>query len=255
MKTVIHVIATAVLLLLPTSADDHVISLFGNNNKAPKVYEADGKPRGILIDILKMIERDSDLSFDIKLYPWNRSYAMATRGSGGIFGLSKNEERLKIFDYSDPMYYDENVLVVLKKKVFQFNTYDDLKGKIIGNQRGTSYGFEFEEGKKLFKVEEDSSPVARIQKLLRGRIDAAIIGGPGDLGLKNILAQSPELKGRRNELVVLKKPITRDANYIGFHKSMQKADVITEINAALKKAHESGKINQIREDYVSGIRK
>jgi hypothetical protein len=53
--------------------------------------------------------------FEYSLYPWKRSYQLALNGKGGIDDLTKNNERLKIFNYSDVMYYDELVLVVLKQ--------------------------------------------------------------------------------------------------------------------------------------------
>ena len=201
------------------------IVVFGNQAKMPKHYLEDDVPKGILIDILKHVEAQSDLRFDIRLYPWMRSYSYAVEGKGGIIGLSKNRERLKVFDYSDVMFYDDLILVVLKGNEFEYAKISDLKGKVIGVNRGGSYGDAFENGKKnLFTIDEDADQIVRLKKLLHKRFDAALIG-PGKLGLEYAFQQDEELRNNRDKFVVLPVPFKRDPNYMGFAKSQNKQGV------------------------------
>jgi polar amino acid transport system substrate-binding protein len=98
-------------------------------------------------------------NFTNELYPWRRSYPRMLEGEGGIIGLSMNDDRLKILDYSDAMYYDERLLVVTKGNEFNYSSIDDLKGKAIGVFTGVSYGEDYEQAKgRIFTVDEDSSP-------------------------------------------------------------------------------------------------
>ena len=53
----------------------------------------------------------------------------------------------------------------------------------MGSLRGASYGEEFEIGKKnAFEIDEDDNLEQRLLKLLRKRIDVALIG-PGRIGV------------------------------------------------------------------------
>lgn len=137
------------------------------------------QPRGVLIDIMQYVDERIPQSFEYQLYPWQRAYKNALAARGGIIGLSMTVQRLKSIDYSEVMYYDELLLVVLKGQEFPFTTLDDLKGKRVGSLRGAIYGEDFEASRDIiFKIEEDGSPRQRLLKLLHGRIDVAIIG-PG----------------------------------------------------------------------------
>ncbi len=236
----------SVLCILVTStcfADQIVI--FGNHNKWPKTY-MDGKtPKGILIDIMSYIDQEMDHSFNYQLYPWKRAYINSLSGKGGIIGLSMNSERLKLFDYSHVMYYDELLLVVLKENAFFFKSIQDLTGKQIGVLRGASYGQEFELGKhNTFEIDEDTNPEQRLLKLLHGRIDAAIIG-PGKTAFNRVIQSSEILAKKKEAFVILKEPFYKDPNYLGFPKTMQMARFLSDFNQALKKGYATGVIPDI----------
>ena len=227
--------------------DDLVI--FGNNAKPPKYYQENNTPKGILIDIMRYVETETDYSFDIRLMPWKRAYRYALSGKGGIIGLSKTSERLRVFDYSDVMYYDELLLVVLKGNEFSFNSIKDLKDRKLGVQRGSSYGDEFEKGKgTLFSIVEDENPVQRLRILLRKHSDVALIG-PGKMGIYQAIKQHSELLRRKDEFVILPKAFKKDPNFLGFAKTMNMGDFLKEFNQTLKKAGNTGAIQKIIEKH------
>ncbi|MGF1741933.1 transporter substrate-binding domain-containing protein [Vibrio profundum] len=247
------VIRILVLFLLTCSlfASATELVIYGNQNKPPKIYLENSDAKGILVDILAQVEDETGERFDIKLYPWARAYNYAKHAQGGIVGLSKTKERLDIFDYSDAVYYDEIILVVRAGEEFNFNSINDLGGKTIGIGRAGSYGDEYETAKndKLFQVEEDSDPVFRLKKLLHSRIDVALIG-PGLVGFNSVVNQDPELQSRKHEFYVIATPFKRDANFLGFHKSLVKKAFLQKFNQALKKAEDHGEIDKIIGRYV-----
>ena len=141
------------------------------------------------------------------------------------------------------------LLVVLKNHEFPFSTIEDLAGKRVGVRRGSSYGDDFEHGKKeLFTVDEDSNAVQRLKKLYWQRIDVALIG-PGKAGLNQVLKDNPELLQKKDEFVVLNKPFKRDPNYLGFVKTMNMKEFLQEFNQVLQKGYEDGSIQQIINKY------
>jgi polar amino acid transport system substrate-binding protein len=232
--------------LISTTIYSEEILISGNATKQPKVWLEQGQSKGILIDIMHYVGKELDVDFKISLYPWKRAYMMATDQERGIVGLSKTTERLKIFDYSEPLYYDEVILVVKRGNEFKYETNEDLKGKTIGACRGCSFGQEYEDVKQYLNLKPDNNNVSRLKKLLRGRIEAAIIS-PGETGLN--LAISKDKKLSRDQFTILKKPIARDPNYLGFSKTLNKKAFLKSFNQALEKGYKEGEIQKIIANY------
>ena len=223
--------------------------ILGNDSKRPKYYLNNGQPEGILVDIMRYFQTESEHALDIRLMPWRRAYQHALNGEGGIIGLSKNRERLALFDYSDVVYYDDILLVVSIGNEFPFESVEDLKGKTIGVERGASYGDEFEKGRHtIFRIDEDNDVVLRLKKLLGGRFDAALIG-PGVAGVHAAIRSDPQLLERKDEFRILPKPFCRDPNYLGFAKRMQMGAFLKAFNERLKKGKETGAIQKIIERH------
>jgi polar amino acid transport system substrate-binding protein len=224
--------------------------IFGNNTKAPKSYIEDGQNKGILVEMVDYIGKDMNCQFTVKLNPWKRAYNYALNDKGGIFGFSKNTERVKLFDYSDVMFYDDMLLVTLKDNKFKYSSIQDLKGKKVGVVRGGSFGEEFHKALKgnLFEIVEDSNPQHRLAKLLRGVIDVALIG-PGKAGVYDAINNNPKLIKNKEKFIILSTPFNRDPNYLGISKRMNKKDFLVRFNKSLQKGKESGAFDKIVQKY------
>lgn len=226
------------------------IKLFGNHLKPPKVWLDQGEAKGILVDIIRELEPELGVTFEFELYPWKRAYLKLLHCEGGIVGLSKNPDRLHLIDYSEAMFTDEIILVVIKGKEFPYNGIEDLKGKSVGVQRGASYGSRFEMAKdKIFIAEYDDSSISRLLKLLYGRMDVALIN-PGKAALKSFLESNRTLNQNKDRFIVLKKPFQYDQNYLGFAKSAKKKAFLQKFNQALLKAKQTGKVQKIINRYM-----
>ena len=114
------IILMIIIISQTTSVFAEDVTIFGNSFKAPKIWKDGSTEKGILVDILKAAEKDLGVYFTVKTFPWKRAYKKALDGEGGITGISKTAERLKLFDYSDPIYFDKVILVVKKGKEFRF---------------------------------------------------------------------------------------------------------------------------------------
>lgn len=235
-----------VFLLLGASSHAEKIVLFGNAFKAPKIWKEDQLSKGILVDIMTYIGQEMGIDFEIRLYPWKRSYHNAILGRGGIVGISKTEERLKLFDYSESLYDDEVIIVVKKGNEFKYKSNSDLAGKVIGACRGCSFGADFEDAKTYFKLDADDNNISRLRKLLLGRIDGAIMS-PGEAALNIEVNKVDDLT--REQFSILKKTLDRDPNYLAFEKKLNMKDLIDKFNVALKKAYDSGAIQRIVDKY------
>ena len=247
-RSKVHCLALTLLLSTPSIAQELII--YGNHRKPPKVFLDNGEAKGILPDILRYVEERTSFKFRIELRPWKRAYRNAKAGSGGIVGLSMNDERLKIFDYSDALFQDEIVMVVRKENEFDYSDINNLRGKTIGARRGSSYGQNFEQGKQgVFRVDEDDNAQQRLKKLLAGRIDVALIG-PGETAVDSAIEQDEKLRTQKNQLAILSVPFARDPNYLGFAKTMNMRSVLDQVNEIIRNGRRSGDIERIIEHHL-----
>ncbi len=221
------------------------IKIVGDSNEKPRIYLHETTAMGYLPEVLRYIEEKTDLRFNISLYPWARAYLTATNGGAAIIGLSKTAERKEIFDYTVPVYFEDLIVVSRANNPVEFHSIEDLYGKKVGVVRGGVYGEQFEKARDENKltVIEDNSPTQRLRILIHERIDVALIGS-GKAGFNNALEQDKTLSGRDDLFFVADKPLTRDANYIGFAKSMKASQIIEDINDAITEGYASGELQK-----------
>ncbi|HND85991.1 MAG TPA: transporter substrate-binding domain-containing protein, partial [Pseudobdellovibrionaceae bacterium] len=204
----------------------------------PIIGLRDEKPTGILVDELTKLGKKINVEFKFELFPWARALEKSKDGSGGIIGVSKTSEREQVFDYSEPIYVDSIIAVVMKGREISFRTLEDFNGKRIGVQIGASYGEEVDRylasGKAI--VDRDVDRVNRIVKLLNNRIDVAFIGN-GHKGLKQII-ENKSFKDSGKKLIVLPKRIQEDPLYLAFAKKANKTELIKKINQEIRKNHQ-----------------
>ena len=232
--------------ILTTAGYAKEITIVGDNNEKPRIYIDDYEAKGYLPNILHYIDEKTDLTFQIKLYPWARAYSTAEKGHVAIIGISKTPERLKIFDYTTPVYFEDILVISTTNNPVNYNRIEDLYGKTVGITRGAVYSDEFEEAKKenKFEVIEDNSPSQRLNLLIYKRIDVAIIGS-GQAGFRNALKDSKLPSNKQAMLFTAETPLARDPNYIAFSKSMNALNTINKINDAVIEGYATGEIQKI----------
>ncbi|MBF0368638.1 MAG: transporter substrate-binding domain-containing protein [Magnetococcales bacterium] len=236
-----------VLVVRPASACE--MTIYGNAYKPPKSYLLENTPKGILVDMTDYIAREVGCRFTVELYSWTRSFSYAKAGKGAIIGFSKTAERLKRFDYSIPMYFDEVLLVVRKDYAFPYQSLSDLKDKRIGAVKGGTYGGDYEIGKeKYFTAVEGTNPVSRLKMLMRGRLDASFVG-PGKAGFNALIASDANLSKNRHRFELLPTPFNRDSNHLGILKTHNKDGFMDRVNGAIRKGWESGAFQQIIDSH------
>ncbi len=195
--------------------------------------------------IFNYLEKQTGLSLEVRRYPWKRALEMAFNGEGIIFGISKTQEREKSLVFSTALYADSVYLVTRCDQTFKYQQVSDLKGKIIGMVRGTSYGSDFDNQiGKLFKVESDTgSNAGRLRKLYQRRMDAFLmysIQNSQQLASQLNQGYGAEFPAHSDKPVfcVLPNPISQ----VGIHLAQAKtlpADHFLQLEAALQKARSS----------------
>lgn len=242
----LHLILLLVLLLGQT-AQAQVFRVFGAHDGHPKYFEQDGEAKGIVVDISKHCLNQMRVPHQIQLLPWKRAYTMAERSEGGIIGLSISDERLALFDFSEPIFTEHIVLVVHKGREFPYKNITDLKDKLIGATIGTSYGTAYDEAvaNGTLTIVGFNDPRSGLGMLQRERIDAILLGSSVDI---RRLAQSwPGLQP--DVFTTLPVPFKSDSKHMGIAKTLKMGWFLEQFNQCLKNGHDTGIFTPIIYQY------
>ena len=203
-------LSAAVALLSAVPARAELITLYGNSEQPPKAWLDNGTPRGFGIETATEVLKRAGFEVNVSLLPYARALEQVKQG-GIMTGVFRSAEGDRYFYYSDPLVYEEVVMVVLKGKDFPFASAADLKGKKIGMQVTFFYGDEFTAALPQLVTETDGSPSTRLKKLAAGRIDVALLNISPNLEVitKHCCAGSThdaELLGPIRQVLHLRRP-------------------------------------------------
>lgn len=156
-----------------------------------------------------------------------------------LSGMSATEDRKENVDFSVEYHRSGEMFITLKDS--DIKTLDELKGKRVGVQLGTIQ----EDGANKIKEETvdfelkavDNANIL-IQELLSNRIDVAYMDKTVALGY---IAEQ--------DLVGFDDPTSSSPGMaVAFPKG---SDLIDEVNAAIEKAEESGKLQELKDKWLS----
>jgi len=242
---------TAVSLFWPRSpVGAETLHILADYKAYPKCWRGlDGKPHGIMIDILKDVTERTGIKFTYTMVPWKTAFEKSKNGEGAIIGLSKTTERQEIWDYSTVMYSDPLVLVAWKDRPLPFTGLNSLQGKKIGIKLGATYGDDFKAAVEsgVFEVVQTHDRVGQLKMLARGRLDAVLVS-PGSFALEPLFIEDKDLEGTRDQYVVVDPPLKLDPNFLGIPKTMGKIYLLEKIDKALRDIREDQTYAQIIAD-------
>jgi polar amino acid transport system substrate-binding protein len=217
-------------------------------------------PRPRVEKILRYLESELTIRFEIHYYPYNRMFMNLKNGEGLAFGLSKTAGRSAYLRFSAPVYSNFVWLVMRGDARFEFNGLQDLKGKTVGVIAGSTYGDEFDHAKiSLFRVEDDPpNLLARCKKLYLRRMDAILISSDSPRAElveqhlnRRLQPHMLEISNAQDVLLsVAGKPVWTDeihfATGLGYDPAL-----IERLNAAIEKGKKTGAFDAILSSAVN----
>jgi len=248
MSQKITFIVSIMIAFISSSAMAENITLKADCRQRPPEMIYNKKTRkcsGPLIDILNLAVKDAGAKVKWARRPFQKSYTLLQRGRIDILPrVIKTKERLADVKYFSAIGYQVKNIVFAVKKGHEndIQKFEDLKKYRICTKRGTAYFDQYNDNTSINKVNSiDDSDLSR--KFLRDRCDAAII--------LDIKAFEKVMKSMKSDDYAYAK--YQYKNKIGNHFAMsiesKHLQLFDKIDNSLKKMNDSGKINEIYQQY------
>lgn len=222
-----------------SSGKAETLTMGTNASFPPYEYVDDnGKIVGIDAEIAQAIADKLGMKLEIKDMEFE-SLVPAVKAKSidlALAGMTVNEERKQSVNFSDS--YSTGVQVVIVKENSEIKTVDDLKGKKIGVQAGTTGDTYCTDDFGEENVKQFSNGSLAVAALANGQVDCVVIDNEP---AKNYVAANSGLKILDTEYV------TED---YAIAISKDNDELLKKVNNALKELKDDGTVDKIIGKYI-----
>lgn len=197
---------------------------------------------GFDIDLMAEIAKHSGFTYEFKNTAWDGIFAGlgAGRYDAVMSSVTITEERKQQMDFSDP-YINAGQILVVPKSTSGVTTLQDMKGKTVGAQIGTTGSFEVQkvDGVRLKSYDEIG---LAFEDLVNGRIDGVVADTPvaAQFALQNETYQ--------DELKIVGEPFTNE--FYGIAVAKGNDELLDAINAGLEGVLDTRAYEQIEKKWL-----
>ena len=198
-----------------------------------------GDFEGIDIEVAGAIAKKLGLELQVDDMDFDAALLAAQNGKSDMVmaGVTVTDERLKVMDFSDT--YAEGIQSIIVPEGSDITTADDLSGKAIGTQRGTT-GYLYctdDFGEENVIAYDDG--LTAVQALNNGQVDAVVID---NAPAQEFVAANPGLK-------ILDTAYAQEDYAIGVAKG--NTQLLDAINGALEELQADGTLQAIVDKYIT----
>ncbi len=222
------------------AAGDNVLVMATNAEFPPYEYHDGGDIVGIDVEVAEAIAKKLGMTLEIEDIAFDSIIPELESGKAdiGVAGMTVDEDRLKNVDFTEP--YTTASQVIIVKEDSDIAGPDDLKGKYIGVQLGTTgdiYASDYEADGST--IERYNKGFEAVQAMQQGKIDAVVIDNEP---AKVFVSQNEGIK-------ILDEALTVEEYAIAIKKG--NTELLDKINKALAELKESGELQAIIDKYIS----
>ena len=198
-----------------------------------------GDLEGIDIEVAGAIAEKLGLELQVDDMDFDAALLAAQQGKSDIVmaGVSVTEERQKVMEFSDS--YATGVQVIIVKEDSEIASVEDLEGKMIGTQRGTTGNIYCTDDYGEDHITTYDNGLTAVQALMNGQVDCVVIDQEP---AKAFVAANQGLK-------ILETEYVSEDYAIGMAKgntALQSA-----VNKALAELQEDGTVQSIVDKYIA----
>ena len=223
-----------------TTVTEGVLTMSTNAAFPPYEMTADdGSFEGIDIEVAGAIAEKLGLELQIDDMDFDAALLAAQTGKSDMVmaGVTVTEDRQTVMDFSNT--YANGIQVVIVPEDSAIATIDDLQGKMIGVQRGTTGDSYCSDDFGEDNVIKYDNGLTAVQALNNGQVDAVVID---NAPAQEFVEANPGLK-------ILDTEYANEEYAIGVAKG--NTQLLDAINAALAELTEDGTIQAIVDKYIT----
>ena len=211
----------------------------------PFMSLVDGKAAGLYPRLIATALQVAGVSAKLDARPWKRCIADLDEARLGVGGIYKNEERLRKYDFSEPIFVEKMAVYFHTSRPLDFAGTESLAGKRVGVVRGWSYGDTFDKAVRDGKLtaEEVASDAQNFQKLAAKRLDAVLAIEEAGAAL---LKTSPSADVQKSPRYLFENP-----TYLAFNKSADQKTTLEKFNKAISHLKKTGQLNTLASEALS----
>jgi len=215
--------------------------LVGTNAEYPpfEFVDEEGNIAGFDPELMTAIAEAAGFEFEFVNTRWDGIFVALASGEfdAVISAATITEEREEMVDFSDP-YFDAGQVIAVRADEAEIAGADDLEGKRVGVQLGTTGDIWLTDETGAEVVRYDENTLA-FQALANGDVDAAVADSPT---AAELVKANPEMN-----LKVLPEVYTEEQYGIAVNPERQ--DVLAAINEGLAAVKASGTYDEIYDKY------
>ena len=241
MKKMIAVLAAMVMLCCCAFASAETL-LYATNPEYPPFESMDDNNQvvGYDVDLINAIGEKIGIEFQPEAMAFDAVVSSVQTNSTmiGLSGISITEERKLSVNFSDG-YIDAGLVVVMKADA-GFKTMDDLKGKLIGVQQGTTSDFKAEEITGQENVMRYATFIDAMLSLQGNKVDAVIVDAPVGQAI---------LASMNDPSLIITDIDLGAADWYGIAVNKDNVELLDKINAALAELKAEGFLDTLAAKY------
>lgn len=197
-----------------------------------------GDLTGFEVELMPMIGEKVGVKMTVKNIPWDTIFAGLANGQydGVASGVTITEERKATMDFSTPILSDGQILIIRSSDASLYKSIDDMKGKKIGTQIGTTGDFALEKYDVDIRRYDDIG--LAIEDMLNGNIDGAVCNST--IASDFVLAND----SYKNRITVAGEPFTTEDIAIAVKKNNK--ELLNLINKGLDMMMKDGSFDALK---------
>lgn len=228
----------------PARESIKIITTAGGYPFAAKNKET-GEVEGFMTDIMNELASRLQLNTTLTTGEWNSLIPSVQSGKADVIvdGMYITEERKEVINFTDPVFaYGEGLIV--KEGDTTTKSLEDLRGKTVGVQLGTSFKDMLEEKNKDLglKIKTYQTLADMLKDIQNGRVDAVLGDSPS---FSYLLSTNPKMNFR---IVEEYEPTLVGQIGIGIAKG--NTELVEKLNGEIEKMKEDGTLKEIYKKWA-----
>nr|WP_106780725.1 transporter substrate-binding domain-containing protein [Lysinibacillus timonensis] len=208
----------------------------------PFESEVDGELTGFDIALIEKIAEVEGFDVEFSVLQFDGLIPALKAGQIDVVvgALSITSTRMESVNFSNAYY--ESGLSILANPDSGINSFEDLNGKLIGIQKGTSsYNYMVENGIDDSNIKQYADIATAYIALENGGVDAILYDHPSNINYIQSQETDAQIVG----------DILAGEHY-GIAISKEKEDILQKVNDGLAKLQENGEYDKLFDEYLSG---